>query len=59
MFALLGAAGIGLFAAGPRPAQAAVVKALSLEDLARKCHGDGRPECPILEGLAEQPRLTG
>lgn len=36
MFALLGAAGIGLFAAGPRPAQAAVVKALSLEDLARK-----------------------
>ena len=24
----------------------------TLEDLARKCHGDGRPECPILEGLA-------
>ena len=27
----------------------------TLENLARKCHGDGRPECPILEGLAEQP----
>jgi len=27
----------------------------TLEDLARKCHGDARPECPILEGLA-QPR---
>ena len=25
----------------------------TLEELARKCHGDGRPECPILEGLAE------
>ena len=28
----------------------------TLEELARKCHGDGRPECPILEGLAEQAR---
>ena len=26
----------------------------TLEDLARKCHGDTRPECPILETLAEQ-----
>jgi Cu(I)-responsive transcriptional regulator len=24
----------------------------TLEDLARECHGDGRPECPIIEGLA-------
>ena len=24
----------------------------SLEQLARTCHGDGRPECPILEDLA-------
>lgn len=24
----------------------------SLENLARNCHGDGRPECPILEDLA-------
>jgi len=25
----------------------------TLEELARKCHGDARPECPILEGLAQ------
>ena len=24
----------------------------SLEKLARSCHGDNRPDCPILEGLA-------
>ena len=24
----------------------------TLEDLARRCHGDERPACPILEGLA-------
>lgn len=24
----------------------------SLETLARECHGDNRPDCPILEGLA-------
>lgn len=24
----------------------------SLEELARNCHGDGRPDCPILEDLA-------
>jgi len=25
----------------------------TLKHLARNCHGDGRPDCPILEGLAE------
>jgi DNA-binding transcriptional MerR regulator len=24
----------------------------TLENLARHCHGDGRPECPILDDLA-------
>ena len=24
----------------------------TLEDLARQCHGDARPDCPIIEGLA-------
>lgn len=24
----------------------------TLQELARHCHGDGRPECPILEGIA-------
>lgn len=28
----------------------------ALEELARKCPGDARPECPILEGLAEPAR---
>ena len=27
----------------------------SLEHLAASCHGDGRPECPILGGLGGQP----
>lgn len=27
--------------------------AKSLKQLARNCHGDDRPDCPILEGLAE------
>jgi MerR family copper efflux transcriptional regulator len=27
-----------------------------LKDLARHCHGDARPECPILEDLAGAPR---
>ena len=26
----------------------------TLRHLANACHGDGRPECPILEGLSEQ-----
>ena len=26
----------------------------TLETLARQCHGDGRPTCPILDDLAEQ-----
>jgi Cu(I)-responsive transcriptional regulator len=30
-----------------------VMKA-TLEQLATNCHGDGRPECPILDGLAEE-----
>ena len=25
----------------------------TLENLARRCHGDDRPDCPIIEGLAE------
>ena len=28
----------------------------TLQDLARRCHGDERPECPILEDLAKPPR---
>lgn len=27
----------------------------SLEDLAARCHGDDRPDCPILGGLEGQP----
>ena len=27
----------------------------SLETLGRKCHGDSRPECPILDDLAAPP----
>lgn len=26
---------------------------LTLENLAKRCHGDDRPDCPIIEGLAE------
>ena len=25
----------------------------TLETLAARCHGDDRPDCPIIEGLAE------
>lgn len=25
----------------------------TLENLARRCHGDDRPDCPIIDGLAE------
>ena len=28
----------------------------TLEDLARNCHGDSRPDCPILEDLAAEER---
>ncbi len=28
-----------------------------LQNLARECHGDARPECPILEGLANAALL--
>lgn len=33
----------------------AELKAMSktLKQLARACHGDGRPDCPILDGLAQ------
>jgi len=33
----------------------------ALADLASRCHGDGRPECPILEELAagETPAIAG
>ncbi|MBL8710277.1 MAG: Cu(I)-responsive transcriptional regulator [Rhodospirillaceae bacterium] len=27
--------------------------AAALKHLARNCHGDGRPDCPILDGLAD------
>jgi len=27
----------------------------TLEELASCCHGDARPDCPILDGLAESP----
>jgi len=30
----------------------------ALEHLARHCHGDERPDCPILEGLAEDATRT-
>ena len=28
----------------------------TLQDLARRCHGDDRPDCPILEDLANTPQ---
>ena len=38
-------------------AKAAELQAMSrtLRDLAERCHGDSRPECPIVEDLAEEP----
>jgi Cu(I)-responsive transcriptional regulator len=30
----------------------------TLDHLARHCHGDARPECPILDDLAATPRPT-
>ena len=30
-----------------------------LVHLSENCHGDGRPECPILEGLAAQAPIAG
>lgn len=29
----------------------------ALETLARRCHGDNRPDCPILDDLARKPDL--
>lgn len=31
----------------------------TLETLARDCHGDDRPDCPIIEGLAEGEGVIG
>ena len=31
----------------------------TLEELARRCHGDHRPDCPILEDLAESRGISG
>ena len=31
---------------------------ITLETLARACHGDHRPDCPILQGLATPPLAT-
>lgn len=31
----------------------------TLEQLARSCHGDSRPDCPILEDLANEGRGSG
>jgi MerR family copper efflux transcriptional regulator len=31
----------------------------TIADLARRCHGDNRPECPILEELETQPPAGG
>lgn len=30
----------------------------ALEQLARCCHGDSRPDCPILDGLAAMRKIT-
>ena len=40
--------------AGELRARIAEMQAMqrTLEDLARKCHGDARPDCPIIDGLA-------
>jgi Cu(I)-responsive transcriptional regulator len=45
--------------AGELRARIAEMQAMqkTLEDLARQCHGDGRPECPILEGLSATKSL--
>jgi len=47
--------------AGELRARIAEMQAMqrTLEDLARKCHGDGRPECPILEELAAPAPADG
>ncbi len=31
----------------------------TLLDLAHKCHGDERPDCPIIDDLAEAERVSG
>lgn len=37
-----------------RKAEALEAMRRSLLDLAKRCHGDQRPDCPIIEGLAER-----
>ena len=39
--------------------KAAALEAMrsALLDLANRCHGDNRPDCPIIEGLSAQPRI--
>lgn len=39
-------------------AQAILEMKASLENLVHSCHGDERPDCPILERLANGPTLT-
>ncbi len=30
----------------------------TIDDLVRRCHGDDRPDCPILEDLAQEPKAA-
>jgi Cu(I)-responsive transcriptional regulator len=39
-----------------RKAEALEAMRLSLLDLASRCHGDNRPDCPILDGLSQCSR---
>ena len=39
-----------------RKAEALEAMRASLLDLAERCHGDARPDCPILAGLERRPR---
>jgi Cu(I)-responsive transcriptional regulator len=47
---------LGHVAALEAKAQALQAMATSLRHLAANCHGDERPECPILEQIAEGPQ---
>ena len=41
--------------------KAAAIKTMTktLKHLANNCHGDGRPECPIIDGISEPMREDG
>jgi Cu(I)-responsive transcriptional regulator len=41
-------------------AKAATLRRMAgtLRELAQHCHGDERPECPILDGIADQSSIT-